>query len=517
MNKKRFFTALLTLLTFSSVLSQVGINTTTPSPGSVLDVESSDKGILVPRVNILDLTTIAPVTGGATESLLVYNTSTSTGPGFFYWDGTEWIAIGTNAPSNDWTLEGNTGTTPGTGAGENFVGTTDNTNFMIGTNSTSALSITNTQRIAAHNSGTEALPTYRFANDADTGIWRSGANRLNFSSGGRETLELSTGRATFNENANNIDLVVETVNDSRTLFVDGALDDVGIGTGTPSARLEVRQNDATAEAAITRFTSNGNRTLDILQPANTTDPFTFQTDNALEFRIDNTDRLNIAASGEIGINNTNPQTDLHVGGANNTIRVDAFSAANNANNDGTRTIPLHADADGNLLLPTSPTSAAFIYNELDPIPLTPVQTGTNGGLVVQIIHNTGNFTLTQRALISINYASGFIITNTGGTSIDDPKAKLIRTRLNIMDAGSNTLIERGGHDSVSYTNQGGVGTVSIGGFFNTAGSTAVLLDPGTYRVDLEVNVGANGPNNGTTSDAFLTQWIIEHLKVIAHY
>ena len=45
--------------------------------------------------------------------------------------------------------------------------------------------------------GTEALPTYSFAADSDTGIWRSSANTLDFSTGGTKRLTIdSAGRLT---------------------------------------------------------------------------------------------------------------------------------------------------------------------------------------------------------------------------------------------------------------------------------------------------------------------------------
>lgn len=72
---------------------QVGIGTTSPAGGSQLDIDGSDKGLLIPRLNIRDLSTIEPVTGGSTESLLAYNTNTFTGKGFYYWNGTEWVMI----------------------------------------------------------------------------------------------------------------------------------------------------------------------------------------------------------------------------------------------------------------------------------------------------------------------------------------------------------------------------------------------------------------------------------------
>ena len=51
--------------------------------GQSLDVDSANKGILIPRIDISNLNAISPVTGGSTTSLLVYNTNSTTGPGYF--------------------------------------------------------------------------------------------------------------------------------------------------------------------------------------------------------------------------------------------------------------------------------------------------------------------------------------------------------------------------------------------------------------------------------------------------
>jgi len=98
----------------------------------MLDITSSDKGLLIPRVNILDINTIAPITGGTTESLLVYNTNISTGKGFYFWNGSIWV----NLNSDDWKVSGNTGTSPGTGVGQNYIGTTDFQSLVLATNAT---------------------------------------------------------------------------------------------------------------------------------------------------------------------------------------------------------------------------------------------------------------------------------------------------------------------------------------------------------------------------------------------
>ncbi len=94
----KLFIVFLFAVSFS-VSAQVGINTTTPGDGSMLDVNSRDKGILIPRVSLTSLSTLAPVTvtAAAVESLLVYNDSDAVGApskGYYYWNGTDrWIPI----------------------------------------------------------------------------------------------------------------------------------------------------------------------------------------------------------------------------------------------------------------------------------------------------------------------------------------------------------------------------------------------------------------------------------------
>ena len=116
----------------------VGINATgaTPDASAILDIVSTDKGLLIPRVSIGDVSLAAPITSPAT-SLLVYNTNAAitggNGLGYYYWDGSQWVNLGTGAAtSDDWTITGNAGTTAGT----NFVGTTDAVDFVVKTNNT---------------------------------------------------------------------------------------------------------------------------------------------------------------------------------------------------------------------------------------------------------------------------------------------------------------------------------------------------------------------------------------------
>ncbi len=85
--------AILIFITFIVVFYQqifaqqnVGIGTNTPDNSSLLDLTSTSKGILVPRMTTAQRTAItSPATG-----LLVYDTSLQQ---FWYFNGTQWVAI----------------------------------------------------------------------------------------------------------------------------------------------------------------------------------------------------------------------------------------------------------------------------------------------------------------------------------------------------------------------------------------------------------------------------------------
>lgn len=97
--KKNIFIVLL--LFAGSLNAQVGIGTITPN--GALDIDSSTEGLLMPRVALTATNSASPVTNPAGGSLvsgtIVYNTAvnssgaTAVTPGFYYWDGTNWLRI----------------------------------------------------------------------------------------------------------------------------------------------------------------------------------------------------------------------------------------------------------------------------------------------------------------------------------------------------------------------------------------------------------------------------------------
>jgi len=99
MGKKFLFMFLGCVLgTTSFVYSQVGIGTDAPNKSSILDVTSTDKGVLLPRVALTSATDQTTISNPAI-GLLVYNTGSNTNfttSGYMFWDGTAWKIFTSN-------------------------------------------------------------------------------------------------------------------------------------------------------------------------------------------------------------------------------------------------------------------------------------------------------------------------------------------------------------------------------------------------------------------------------------
>jgi len=63
---------------------------TTPDPSAMLDVQSSNKGVLIPRMAESDKNSI----NNPAEGLLIYQTDNASG--YYYYDGSNWVPLGGN-------------------------------------------------------------------------------------------------------------------------------------------------------------------------------------------------------------------------------------------------------------------------------------------------------------------------------------------------------------------------------------------------------------------------------------
>lgn len=75
--------------------AQIGIQTNNPDASAILDITSSDKGLLIPRITLSSsLTSPSPVSSPAT-GLLVYNSGSNQDHGFYFWSGSQWVMLKT--------------------------------------------------------------------------------------------------------------------------------------------------------------------------------------------------------------------------------------------------------------------------------------------------------------------------------------------------------------------------------------------------------------------------------------
>jgi hypothetical protein len=87
---------ILFLFVSSAAFAQTGIGTTTPDASAKLDISSTNKGFLPPRITLTSLTDNTTIPNPAT-GLLVYNTGNNVGlvAGYYYWNGSSWATIAT--------------------------------------------------------------------------------------------------------------------------------------------------------------------------------------------------------------------------------------------------------------------------------------------------------------------------------------------------------------------------------------------------------------------------------------
>lgn len=380
----RTLTYFLILLPFLS-FAQVGVNTTTPN--GALDIQSTNNGVLIPRVqltNALDNTTVVNPAGGAlATSTLIYNigvagvTPNDVVSGFYYWNGTKWIAIAGNT-TTPWSLNGNVGTNPPTLIGntlattENFIGTTDSKDLFFGTNNMSRMKISSFGNVGIGIDNPFAK-FHVFENAAPGGVavyirqnstGALGSNTAlavnSVSSSANKTNYAAEFTATGSNLQRNVaaTFLASGATNNHAIIVPPTSGNIGFGTSTPNlAHLQVEgmigntialfRNTPSSQGIsliadwpglyFNSYYNAGQRTMaangfpSIVNTDQSSGGLTFHTSNiantASDALISVPERMRIDANGNVGIGTVSPVQPLHVYKNSNTTKNVIFAEA----------------------------------------------------------------------------------------------------------------------------------------------------------------------------------------------
>jgi len=437
--------SLIALASYGNLNAQVGINTTTPQAGAILDVESTDKGLLVPRVNIANLNTIAPITGGATESLLVYNTNTSTGVGFHYWTGSLWFPI----LSDDWKSSGNMGTSPAT----NFIGTVDNVDMSFRTNNAERLRVMANGGLRAYTGGSASAPLFHWNGDTDTGFYHPGADEFTITTAGTDRLTIDGNGAILANSAGSA---------ANPLFAWAG--DTNKGFYSPGADLFGLVTNGVERLRI----PNSNQIFAMADGTNAAPFFSWNADADSGLWRSTADRLNITAGGremvEFNENGSNSEVVFNDGSAITNFRIETDNDAN--------TLFVDAVNDNVGLGTNAPNASAQLE-----------MTNTDKGILI----NRVALTATNSAGPVTSPATGLLVYNTANSSSGSTQ---VLPGFYYWDGSQ--WIAMGGTGGKDWSLEGNAGTSVATNFLGTTDNTSMSFktnDIERVRVDSDGTVG----------------------------
>jgi len=513
---------LFLILSFST-FAQVGIGNTNPNDDSLLeigDATTTTKGLLLPRVNLVNTSNFAPMTAHV-QGMVVYNKNTAgdVTPGYYYNDGSQWVRLATDAPNNDWGRWGNAGTVPGT----NFLGTTDDIALRIKTTSFDRFEITNgtTQanggRLRAYTNGDASSPIYSWNANVGTGMFQQAANVIGFSTNGTERFRIpNSNQVHANSNGTAALPFYSWVSDPDIGIYRSAANTLAIST-TATERMrflangQVVINDTGAPIAGDRLTVQGaNNEYAINGYASGAGGVGIYGENATTNSVGVFGNVAVgygvygqSTGGGIGVDGYNPAAGLGVRGFNDGVGI---GVAGYNTSSGTAVYGWN-QGTGNGVRGDAGNANNGVYGQ---------NTGTGSG-VYGISNNAGGFGIrgyhlsaTGTGLLATgnNAASTYLISGTGIASNGENgifSYGRVATGTGVIGTGNNST------SIITNTNGGGVaGSGTRNGVFGYAGLGAVANGNrgnagGIFMLDTDNDVSNNGStnNNGIRASAVI--------------
>src|SRR6185436_17213795 len=103
---KRHFTFVLASLfaVYANAQVKIGDNPNTINANSLLELESTNKGFLPPRVALSSVTSASPLTAPVPTGMIVYSSGGSVSNGSYMWNGSKWQSFGMDVARNNYVL-----------------------------------------------------------------------------------------------------------------------------------------------------------------------------------------------------------------------------------------------------------------------------------------------------------------------------------------------------------------------------------------------------------------------------